>query len=1020
MLKKLFVFSGWLLLLCLVLMFSLTIGLSLGWGTITIFGVWLGILVTAVLLRTLLLWLTGFVKEKNIKRFFQKFRLSRHEYVLFEHWKSGAAIVKRLKRNRPAIPWYILLGDRCGKTSLLAGSDLPMYSNNVDDRDVVPTQTLRWWFFRNVCILDVSSHFLNGKAIYHRAWGKLVGWIARTPAPSGIVIAISVADFLNEDFSMLHDKARKIRVQLEPLTRKLKRRLPLYLIVTQCDQFPTFSLWRQQLSADQQQQALGYYWQTPPDVDGKDASTLLPLFAALKNGLDLSRISMGGTPIANHPALLEFPESFACLQNSLRVFLASLCEPNAYFTPVTLGGVWFTASEKLETNKSRRTSYFIHDLLTHHLPVFSTSREVVWHRNNRVQATLGYMLLVGCVLGLGYSAIKNAAVMQRDITRLRPAQLAQLLVSNESLSHTPLTYLPFSPISDRQHQQVERKLVAELPPRQVTASLVLTEFQNQFNVASAQMQRQMILDLAQTILTHQSMRDGATLKALSQRPVTPAELRLTASAPAAAPLVQLTLDRYVAQQPAGKDQLIALRQLLISLIRGNSNLSWLVAPADSLPPLQSSDYWPQSAETTSLSGIWTHQGEVQLNAWVTLINQALASPEPEPTLQHFMQTLPVQRQDAWHQFLLSLTPSLQTVIPRTLTQSQLISLSIGQSPSMKFAQLILSELDNITTDDAQPWLKELRKINEMRVLSTASPTLQKVKYADNKLRSMLGRWLPVANAQIPSQAYSLHTDIWRKWQTARNQSANKALNQATLSPELTAGLFTPVPEAKTSNPLVTLFTSYDQLRRISDPQEQQPGIDAVWSLYQSDANTLLAHALARSGCWLNTEWQSKVMWPMRKNAATQDYDTQQALTWQYLADFMRGPAKGLLIVNDQGPQAGEFHGQSLPLTPQFLSIARNILNPEDVMDIPVRQNVQDEDRLATVNDEIEKTYQEAKNTFRSAIYSQCHQPTGNGSGRCSSDPDRGTFVAGLSEWHYRTRQYELCRDTNFPLAPWPM
>lgn len=960
MLKKLFVFAGWLLLLCLVLLFSFFIGLSLGWNTLTICSVWLGILVTGVLMRATLLWLMGFVKEKKIKHFFPKFRLSRREYVLFEHWKSGATVLKRLQRKRPAIPWYILLGDRCGKTSLLAGSGLPMYSNDVDDREVVPTHTLRWWFFRNLCFLDLSSNFLNSATTSHRAWSKLVGWIARAPAPSGVAIALSVTDLLNKDMSTLHDKARKIRVQLEPLTHKLKRRLPLYLMVTQCDQYPMFSLWMQQLSSAQHKQALGYYWLTPPDVDGKDASTLLPLFAALKNGLDLARVSMGNSSMVPPPALLEFPEAFACLQNPLRTFLASLCEPNAYFAPASLGGVWFTACEKQETNKSRRTSYFVHDLLTRHLPAFSTSREIVWQSNKKVRTALGYLLLLGCVVALGYSAVNSMALMQHDGIRLPPTQLAELLVKNESRSHSPITYLPFSLIMDRQHRQIEQQLATELPLRPLSTGLVLTAYQQRFNVAPEQVQRRMVLDLAQTILSRQSMRDGTALEELGQQPITPNILRLTGTAPAATPLVQMALDRHMMQLPAGADQLVALRHLLATLIRSNPDLPWLVAPVDSLPPFRISDDWPQAAGTTFLSGIWTHQGEIQLNNWVILLNQALASPQPEPTLQHFIQTLPTQRQDAWRQFLLSVSPSLQAMEPHTLPQNQLIALSLGQSPSMKFAQNILSELDNIQVDDAQLWLNELRHINKLRLLATENPTLQKVNFVDAKLRSMFGKWLTGANTQTISHAYSPQIDVWRKWQNARTLAANEALNQGALSPSLTAGLFEPAPEAKLRNPLITLFASYDQLRKMLEPQSQQLGVDAVWALYQSDANNLLAHALARSGCWLNAQWQSKVMWPMRKNAATQDYDTQQMLTWQYLADFMRGPAKGLLIVNDQGPQAGEFHGQSLPLTPQFLSIARNILTPEEVLDVPARQNTQGEDRLATLNDTIEKLTQEQK------------------------------------------------------------
>ena len=139
---------------------------------------------------------------------------------------------------------------------------------------------------------------------------------------------------------------------------------------------------------------------------------------------------------------------------------------------------------------------------------------------------------------------------------------------------------------------------------------------------------------------------------------------------------------------------------------------------------------------------------------------------------------------------------------------------------------------------------------------------------------------------------------------------------------------------------------------MSEPRSQGIGVEAVWSMYKSDASALLGHAVSRSGCWLNQQWQSKVLWAMRKNAQEEDYDAQQALTWQYLADFVRGPAKGLLVVSDQGPQAGEFQGQTVPLTDEFVRIARHMLNPEDVLDVPQRQNTQNADRVTVLNDQI--------------------------------------------------------------------
>lgn len=960
MLKKLFVFAGWLILLCLVFLFCCTLGLWREWTTLTIFAVWLGVLIAAVLLWSALLWLTQLIKEKKAHRFFKKFRLSRREYVLFEHWKSGAAVVKRIQRKRPPIPWYLLLGDRCGKTSLLAGSGLPMFSSDAQDTHVVPTHTLRWWFFRNVCFLDLSGNFLNGTPTFHRAWGKMVSWIVRAPAPAGILIGLSVTDLINEDVSALHEKARKIRAQIEPLTRKLKRQLPLYMTVTQCDKFPAFSLWAKQLSAAQQQQALGYYWPMPPEIDGKDVSTLLPLFTALKKGFDFARLSMAGAPVSAQAraALLAFPESFARLEEPLRVFLASLCEPNAYFTPATLGGVWFTAGEQQDKNKSRRTTSFVHDLLTHHLPAFSASRDVRWNHNKRLRAVVGRALLLGCVVALGYSALKSTQLMQHDTATLSPAELAELLMKNETHRDSPLVYLPFAHVLNHQHEWIEARLRARTPSQLLNTDPQLSAYEQQFLTAPLKTRRQMVLTLAQTLLTRQAMRDDATLAALSLRPTIPEALRLDAVDPSASPHARLAMERWEMQQPAGASHLAALHRLLSALINDDRTLAWLTAPDDNLHDVQASDFWPQVPAT--LSGIWTRQGEAQLTEWVNLITQAGGKTQPGAALQQFKQSLPALRQNAWRDLLLTVTPLVQNQAAHSLSQNQLIAINQGQSPARQFARRIALELEDIPAQSAQPWLTELQNLQNLPLQAAQNPTLKKVQQVDASFRGGLTKWLQGGKSPAAPPSGEPQTDAWQKWQASLNEATSQALNQAALSPALTNGLFAPQTDAKNINPLVTLFASFEQLRKTPEPRSQEIGVETVWSLYQSDASALLGHALSRSGCWLNEQWQSKVLWPMRKNAQGLDYDAQQALTWQYLADFVRGPAKGLLVVTDQGPQAGEFLGQTLPLTDEFVSIARHLLNPEDVLDVPQRQNTQNADRISVLNDQIVQLTQQQK------------------------------------------------------------
>lgn len=90
---------------------------------------------------------------------------------------------------------------------------------------------------------------------------------------------------------------------------------------------------------------------------------------------------------------------------------------------------------------------------------------------------------------------------------------------------------------------------------------------------------------------------------------------------------------------------------------------------------------------------------------------------------------------------------------------------------------------------------------------------------------------------------------------------------------------------------------------------------------------------------------------MENNASRLEYQDQQDLAWQYLSDFIRGPAKSVLVVDDSGPKAGEFSGQTPGLTPEFLRMVNHVLRPDDVLAMPERENTRRDDALAALKEE---------------------------------------------------------------------
>lgn len=962
MIKKLFIFFGWFVLLCLVLLFCINTGLWLEWKTSTILCMWLGFVIFGGLLGGAFLVLIQWVRDKKLDRFLKKIRLSRVEYILFQHWKFGAEVLKKVRKKRQSIPWYILLGDRCGKSSLMAGAGRTVLSDDSDDNCIVPTQTLRWWFFHNICFLDLSSNFFNRTPSFNRAWSKLIHWMSSISAPSGIIVALSVQDLMDKDTSTLHAKARNIRSQIEPLARKFRRQLPLYIIITECDKFPSFSLWAHQLSLSQKQQALGYYWPVPPVIDCKDPSTLESLSSTLKNGMDLVRLSLIKKDATDEDksALLNFPETFAQLNSPLLVFIASLCEPNVYFSSSLLAGVWFTSCEHLEQNRSHRTALFTNNLITEHLPVFSSSREILQLHGRIFRKWLSILSLLVLLLAISFSACKSIPLMHHNLDRQESSTLVEFLLKNEVSYDSPLSYLLFSPVLHYQHEHIVQLLENNMAPKPLDMKQRAITYQKLFMNASAQEQRQLVLDLANTILTLQDMLDNTAIDTLMRRPLIPDTLRLVNFEASVTPEMQLVLQRKIMLGPDGSSKITILRHLLSLLINQKPDLMWLVEPLDSLPPIQISDFWQQTNAHSSISGIWTLPGEAQIIAWMDIIERAGRRDEPEPAITDFIKNLPMLRQNAWRVMLVNVARSLAVIPPHRQTQNQIISLGQEQSPAMKFAQRVVSELKDIPANNAQPWLTELRDIQSIQSLASEGSTVQSIKVADLRLRNSLHQWLAVPGISSSDGNIGVKLNSWLKWRESLKASANEALNQTSLGSSLTRGLFTQASDLKNINPLISLFSSYDKLHKTMAAQSQFIGADAVWALYKNDAETLLSNALASSGCWLNAEWQRKVMWPMRKNSKKKHYDTQQVIAEQLTSDFVLGPTKEFLTVDNFGTKVSEYQGHSLPFTTKFIMLVQHIITPEDTLDVPSRQTTQDQDRLSVIENKLSQLREQQK------------------------------------------------------------
>lgn len=950
MVYKFVVYTGWLLVLTLSLIFCFTFGIWRDWETSKILLLWLFMLVLTSILITVTSMLIQIVNGKRTITWFNKYRLSRREYVLLNHWKVGANHIKRLNRKRTRLPWYLLIGEKCGKSTLLSSVGVSKFHGDSIDIAPGPTRTIRWWFFRDLGILDLSSSFLDSSTRLVRTWGRLVRWSKRIPAPSGIIIAISVDNLMSNDHRALHASMRRYRTLVEPLLKRHGNSLPLYIMVTQCDRFPGFSLWHQQISAEQRQQILGFTWVVPPQIDGQDKHCLQELFVPMYKGFSQIRLSMGrpdSLQISEYITLLDFPDNFIKLEPALRYAIASLCEPNSWFSNASLGGVWFNASELQIKNRGRRTSIFSNDLLEHHLQALCMIKPTKkWFQLPRGGLAF-FMVLALSGLWIIFSAFLSYSTLHPDIDKLSPDKLAVFVYENEKYTTPSFRYLPFLPLFYKQLQ------VAELNLKMIQSKIrssekVFSEYQLKTLNAKPVVQRERILQLASAINVWQEMQDGSALSDLQLLDPVLDELQPLIYQDKLSKLTKMLLARNYIQQPAGKLWLQRARSLLENLVNHDPDLSWLIAPSVQIPPLSGTSFWSSLPSSIEVAGIWTLDGKISVNKWMADIERSLGYP-----LEIFQKTRDnwfINQQDAWRKFVIEATSLLPSIPSNRLSHEQLIAIEQNKSPAMLFAMKVSTELSEIPTEQTQPWLMILRQLNNLSFINGSTGFFHQLSKTNTFVRQSFITWLhgfPMEDSDILPTKYS-----WDKWLQLRNNAVKEAISASNTSTFLIRGLFDTLDNGVVSNPLTEMFPALISLKEYISPSNSDVGVDSIWLLFKNDAYRLLGNAVAHCACWLNSQWEENVisMLAQKADPYLYSYEEQQMLSRELLNNFFNGFVRDIVTVGSTVHTSTGSKGIEVPLTAEFKSFIRQNFAQNELKNVPRRDTTIENDILESLRD----------------------------------------------------------------------
>jgi type VI secretion system protein ImpL len=316
---------------------------------------------------------------------------------------ASSRFPKRWRR----LPWFILIGgEGSGKTTFLRHVGL-IYRHQ---HPKLQETDMQFWVAQSGLVVDTPGQWLDGRidqaaVAWQLAFSKLRKWRRRQNPMDGILLAISVKQL--QQPSPLQDIAALQRV-LNQLQQLNQAPLPVYVLITHCDELVGFLDFFGAMNRDQRSQMLGV---TLPATTTTTDSPALWKVGLTKLQQDLQQRLLGllqAEPILRRRGgIARFPVSFSELEQGIARWITPLLE-GEQAALLCLRGIYFTSGTQSAQVASRTGSaaaiatgtpeasgraYFLHDLL--HTQIFSEHSKIASLTQARGQADQGWRNALG-------------------------------------------------------------------------------------------------------------------------------------------------------------------------------------------------------------------------------------------------------------------------------------------------------------------------------------------------------------------------------------------------------------------------------------------------------------------------------------------------------------------------------------------------------------------------------------------------------------------------------------------------
>ncbi len=257
------------------------------------------------------------------------------------------------------VPWILMIGeDAAGKTTV--ADHLSSGPNGLP----VAGAGVRWSFLDGGVLVDVPGAFLvnpEGRARPDGRWNRFLRLLVRhRPARpiDGVVLTIPAAQlFYKGEADAVERKtvAAAIRDKLDEAQRVLGLAVPVYVLVTKCDQVRGFGSFCWEMNPDLEDDMFG--WSNPNTLESAfTASWVDEAFDAIQEGILRQQMRVFGSRAATPGTdeLFLFPLEFDAMRIPLRDFLTQIFRETSYVDSNFPRGIYFCGDSSTVMNRMAR------------------------------------------------------------------------------------------------------------------------------------------------------------------------------------------------------------------------------------------------------------------------------------------------------------------------------------------------------------------------------------------------------------------------------------------------------------------------------------------------------------------------------------------------------------------------------------------------------------------------------------------------------------------------------------------